>query len=256
MDVNLEFLLKGKGSDISSDLYEPIIIPTDTYEARLGLKSFATYNNIPNVELNRNNQLKLKVPGHDFEIIAFDTGAYELGLLANHLREWIELKYPKLKNVSEKFMLIGNDATSKAEFVFKDDYGIDFNVENSIHNLLGFKKNDKFEGKGKFIGSNIVNIATVTQLIFNCNITDSNYINGQEMPFLFNCNINVPAGYQLSRELNNVTYKKLTTSQISHIRVWIVDQNGYPVNLREDDFVVTLTLHLRRRVTPVSLEKE
>ena len=53
----------------------------------------------------------------------------------------------------------------------------------------------------------------------------------------------------------NVTYKKLTTSQISHIRVWIVDQNGYPVNLREDDFVVTLTLHLRRRVTPVSLEK-
>ena len=42
MDVNLEFLLKGKGSDISSDLYEPIIIPTDTYEARLGLKSFAT----------------------------------------------------------------------------------------------------------------------------------------------------------------------------------------------------------------------
>ena len=83
MDVNLEFLFKGKGSDISSDLYEPIIIPTDTYEARLGLKSFATYNNIPNVELNRNNQLKLKVPGHDFEIIAFDTGAYELGILAN-----------------------------------------------------------------------------------------------------------------------------------------------------------------------------
>ena len=76
------------------------------------------------------------------------------------------------------------------------------------------------------------------------------------MPFLFNCNINVPAGYQLSRELNNVTYKKLTTSQISHIRVWIVDQNGYPVNIREDDFVVTLTLHLRRRVTPVSQEKE
>ena len=53
-----------------------------------------------------------------------------------------------------------------------------------------------------------------------------------------------------------VTYEKSTISQISHICVWIVDQNGYPVNLREDDFVVTLTLHLRRRVTPVSLEKE
>ena len=112
MDVNLEFLLKGKVSDISSDLYEPIIIPTDNYEARLGLKSFATYNNIPNVESNRNNQLKLKVPGHEFEIIAFDTGSYESGLLDNHLREWLEMKYPKLKNVLEKLMLIGNDATS------------------------------------------------------------------------------------------------------------------------------------------------
>ena len=76
------------------------------------------------------------------------------------------------------------------------------------------------------------------------------------MPFLFNCNIDVPAGYQLTRELNNVTYKKLTTSQISHIRVWIVDQNGHPVNLRKDDFVVTLALHLKRRVTPVTLAKE
>lgn len=256
MDVNLEFLLKGKGSDISSDFYEPIIIPTDTYEARLGLKSFATYNNIPNVELNRNNQLKIKVPGHDFEIFTFETGAYELRIIAKQLQEWIEIKYPKLKNVSEKFMLIGNDATSKAEFIFKDDYGVDFNVKNSIHNLLGFKKTDKFESKGRYIGSSIVNITNVTQLIFNCNITDSNYINGQQMPFLFNCNIDVPAGYQLTRELNNVTYKKLTTSQISNIRVWIVDQNGHPVNLRKDDFVVTLALHLRRRVTPVTLEKE
>ena len=53
--------------------------------ARLGLKSFATYNNIPNVELNRNNQLKIKLPGHDFEIVAFEIGAYELSLLAKQL---------------------------------------------------------------------------------------------------------------------------------------------------------------------------
>ena len=85
MDVNLEFILKGKGSDISCDFNEPIIIPTDIFEARLGLKSFATYNSIPNVELNVNNQLKVKTPGHDFEIFALDTGAYELSIIYEQL---------------------------------------------------------------------------------------------------------------------------------------------------------------------------
>ena len=75
------------------------------------------------------------------------------------------------------------------------------------------------------------------------------------MPFLYNCSINVPAGYRLQRELTDIAYKKLTTSQISHIRVWIVDQNGHKVDLRNDDFIVTLSLRLKRIVTPVSIER-
>ena len=45
---DVEIIVRGKGSDISTDFYEPINIPLDIYEAKLGLKSFATYNNIPN----------------------------------------------------------------------------------------------------------------------------------------------------------------------------------------------------------------
>ena len=255
MDINLEFILKGKGSDVSSDFREPIIIPTEVYEARIGLKNFATYNNIPNIEQNQNNQLKVKVPGHNYELFELATGAYELSVIYEQLIEWIEVKYPDLKGVRETFKLLGNDATSKAEFIFKDDFGIDFNVKYSLSELLGFEKTKKIEGKGRYIGTTIVNIARVTQLIFNCNVTDSNFINGQEVPFLYNCGIDVPAGYRLAREITDISYKKLTTSQLSTIRVWIVDQNGIPVNLRADDFIVTLSLHLRRLITPVSIEK-
>ena len=67
MDVNQEFILRGKGSDVSCDFGEPLIIPTDVYEARLGLKNFTTYNNIPNVETNVNNQIKVKVPGKKYK---------------------------------------------------------------------------------------------------------------------------------------------------------------------------------------------
>ena len=56
MDVNTEFILKGRGSNISCDFSEPIFIPTETHEARLALKSFITYNSIPNVEKNVNSQ--------------------------------------------------------------------------------------------------------------------------------------------------------------------------------------------------------
>ena len=63
----------------------------------------------------------------------------------------------------------------------------------------------------------------------------------------------MPVGYRLARELTDIAYKNLTTSQISHIRVWIVDQNGAPVNLRNDDLVVTLSLKLKKRIAEVSI---
>lgn len=251
---SLEIIVRGKGSDISSDFYEPINIPTEEYEAKLGVKSFATYNNIPNVVEGRNNKLKIKVPGQLFKVFSLHTGAYEMKVIAKQLLEWIEVTYPDLENVEDNFKLIPNYATSKADFFIKGDYGVDFEVDASCYELLGFDKTDRILGTGLYPGKRIVKITNVTQLIFNCNLTTSNYINGREMPFLYNCGINVPAGYRLSRELTDIAYKNLTTSQISHIRVWIVDEYGAPVNLRDDDLTVTLSLKFTRLVTPVVIK--
>ena len=38
MDDNLEFILRRKGSDISIDFLEPIVIPLETHNAKLGRK--------------------------------------------------------------------------------------------------------------------------------------------------------------------------------------------------------------------------
>lgn len=253
MEETHEIIVSGKGSDISSDFYEPIDIPIDRVVAKLGIKSFSTYNNIPNVIKGYNNQLKIKVPGEGYKIVGLETGAYELETINEQLIYWIGITYPKLKNVEKYFELLPNFATSKADFVFKDDYGVDFNVEASMNGLLGFNKADKIEGVGKYSGEGIVNITSVTQLIFNCNITKSNYIDGKEMPFLYNCGVNVPAGFRLARELTDIAYKDLNTTQISHLRIWILDEHGAPVNLRDENLTVTLSLKLIPLVTPVSL---
>ena len=252
-DDNIELILNGNGSDISIDFYEPIVIPTEEFEAKLGLKSFSTYNNIPNIEEGANNSLKIKVPGHGYKVFSLDTGAYELGMIGSQIVEWIKLTYPKLDKVEDNFKLIGNEATSKAEFVLKDGYGVDFSVQSSMYELLGFDKDQKIEGAGRYVAKRIINIVNVTQLVFNCSLTESNFVNGQESPFLYNCGIDVPVGYRLFRELSDISYKSLTTSQISHIRLWIVDQDGAPVNLRKDKLTVTLSLRLNRKVAKVSI---
>ena len=60
---DLEIIVRGKGSDISNDFYEPINIPIEQVEAKIGIKGFATFNNIPNILEEHNNKLKIKELG-------------------------------------------------------------------------------------------------------------------------------------------------------------------------------------------------
>ena len=59
--------------------------------------------------------------------------------------EWIQVTYPKLEKVEEQFKLSGNNTTSKAEFLFKYDYRIDFDSDGSMFDLLGFDKRTKYD---------------------------------------------------------------------------------------------------------------
>ena len=77
MDTIIEIIVKGQGSDISCDFYEPIDIPVEEYDDRLGVKNFSTFNNIPNIEEGRNNQLRIRVPDSaTWEVFSLPTGAY------------------------------------------------------------------------------------------------------------------------------------------------------------------------------------
>ena len=240
---SLEFIVKGTGSDIRIFLPKPIIIHENS-RGSIGLKNFSTYNNITNIERGKNNAFKLKVPGSEFTLVELETGAYELDTILKAIYDFIEQKYPSLKNVREDFKLIGNEATSKCTFMFKGEYGIDFNVSNSICSLLGYNKTDVFKGAGRYVAKNIVMISTATQLLFNCNIVEGSYCNNIQIPLIYNCVIDVPAGYRLAREIHNVSYKRLNTRQISNIHLWLTNESGAKINLRNDLLIVTLSLSI------------
>lgn len=189
---------------------------------------------------------KFRIPGKPFNEYALSVGAYGLNSIYQHLVEYFETNHPGIQDVEDRFKLIGDEATSKSIIIIKKGIGIDFNVENSIHQLLGFTKQDVLLKEGRYISENTVNITDVTQLIFCCHIIESNYISDLQIPFLFNSTILVPPGYRMSRELAKITYKKLNSKQICTIKVWLIDENGNKINLRKEKLIVTISLKLQK----------
>ena len=74
----------------------------------------------------------------------------------------------------------GNKSISKAEIVIeKKGYAVNFDCEASICKILGFEQHNKFEGIRRHTAGKIVDIISVTHLVVNTNVVESNYINEQ-----------------------------------------------------------------------------
>ena len=253
---DIDIIVQGVGADLSITFPKPIEIP-ENCDAGLGLKTFVTYNNMPNVSEGVNNSLLLKHPGsNQWMTLQLHTGAYEIAQLNNEIQEFLQLNYSKSKK-NENVILIPNDSSMKCEIhILCEGYGISFNCAHSIHKLLGYNKTDNYERKGRYIPDNIVDIIQVSSLIFQTNVTESNYINNVSIPFIYSFPVNVPPGYRLQHHESTVAYKGLSTSQISTLRLWITDQSGSQIiDLRQDRLIVTLSLRIREKVKSVKIKE-
>ena len=241
-----EIIVTGKGSDLLTQFETPIYIKDDEY-AEIGMKSFSFYNSIPNITKDVNNCLQIAVPGSSYQNVALSTGAYEVSSIEREIIEWIKFKYPNLKDVDEQFKLEANSALLKAQFIFLNDYGFNFDVPNSIARTLGFNPKRKERGKGKYTGESIVKISNVSSILINCSISEPNFINNKFAQFIFNCTINVGNGFRLTRELTNITYKNVNTNQISSVRIWFTDERGHLLDIRNEQALVTLSLRISKK---------
>ena len=95
-----EYILSGYGSDISVHFPTPIKICTERYDAKIGLKSFVTYNNIPNIIDNVNNSIKILMPGYeDYITCRIETGSYKIEQIFVAIQQFIKKKRPNLKKL-------------------------------------------------------------------------------------------------------------------------------------------------------------
>lgn len=225
--MSFTFTFTGVSSELSAEFNPPIYLdPVKDYV--MGLTNFECFNSIPNVT-SSNNQLKF-ADG----FIALPEGSYEISDINKYINSQIDI------NHHDFLRLKANHNTLKTSI--KSNRDIDFNIENSIGPLLGFKKRKLSAGK-VHESDYTAKIIKVNSLLIDCNITIGSYTNGTAAHTIYQFFPSVPPGYKIIESPLHVTYLPISVPTISKITLKILDQDGDLVNFRGE--TVTIGLHLK-----------
>ena len=124
--------------------------------------------------------------------------------------------------------------------ILKDNYEVDFMQYNSINSLLGF--HSKLYTPGFHESENMVNILTINSILVNIDIISGSYVNGSTQPTIYSFFPNVSSGYKIIENPHNLLYLSITADTIHSITIWLTDQNGNELNLREETLSIQLYL--------------
>ena len=117
---------------------------------------------------------------------------------------------------------------------------INFDIENSIAPLLGFRK--ILYEQGKYTSQKIVDILGFSTINIYCNILSGVKDNGSNADILYTFTLTEPPGYLINIIPTNILYQNLTNDRIEYIEFHIKDEHGRPIDFNGD--VLSFTLHL------------
>jgi hypothetical protein len=271
------FLVSGKKSILKCDFFPPIRLDNKS-DWELGLISLTTFNSIPNVEEGKSDSLhfgsahaeKHTLPDavgqisnetpksrststvnyseKDNELLKGDInnnsitivlpqGAYELHDINDYVRETCTRA-----NIPLMFELKPNNNTLHSEIYANRP--IDFTRENSLADMLGFKKRVLEAGKWH-ISDNTVNIIKVNSIRLVCNLVQGSFSNGDEAHILHEFPLAVEPGYKIIECPQTIIYMGLNTRTIHSLIIRLEDQSGDLINFAGEN--ISIRLHLRRQ---------
>ena len=218
-------------------------------DVTIALSKLAVYNNFSNILTGVNNSLKIK-PGEarDWVLIHFPTGAYSLDDIYDEIVHQLH-KSGVTEDVEKNIIFEANSPSLKLFITLRGNYEIDFNVDYSLAPVLGYEPSDLLIGETQHRGSNPVKINKVTNLLILCDITRASYINGKQVSYLFNANMDVEFGVRYVNTPEQLTHiPVLNETKISDMNVWVVDQNLdtvtiSPGNRLEIELKISLRYH-------------
>jgi hypothetical protein len=228
---NINLILSDVANPIHTLFSPPLILkPEGNYE--VALLELDTYYTFPNIT-EKNNTLKYRKVGEAWITLKIPTGSYEI----HSIRDWIFKKVGDKK----KIILQSDGSTLKCTLTIEKGYEVSFEVDDSIANLLGFKKRTYPEGEN--LGEEIVNILQINSILVHMDIVKNSYIKGVSEPVIYAFFPNVQPGVKIVETPRNLVYLPITTNYITSIQVWLTDQDNKLLNTQGE--YLTVRLHLR-----------
>ena len=123
----------------------------------------------------------------------------------------------------------------------KNNYKVDCGKGKSINNLVGF--HSKLYTSRFHESENMVNILTINSLLVNIDIISGSYVHGSTQLTIYSFFPDVSPGYKIIENPHNFLYLPITSDTIHSITIWLTDENGNELNLREEN--LSVRFHLR-----------
>ncbi|DAC81749.1 TPA_asm: penton [Trichoplax MELD virus] len=136
-----------------------------------------------------------------------------------------------------------NYNTFKSEIELKNNYKLDFTIDNTFRDILGFNSRI-ISGNGKHHSDQIVNITSINTIEIHCSLVDGSYINGKSGDLIHCTSPNVPPGSLLQvRPFQKMYNSMKVMSAINSVTFKVTDQDGNLVDLNNER--VTYYLHIK-----------
>ena len=238
-----QFVFSSNKTSWTTNFEKSIHVDNDQNQYEIALLNLETYNSIPNIDESNNifvygvsTDHRLK---HEIEI---PVGSYDITDINNVIQKTMkERGHWDQENEKYLITLSANNSTLKCELNIAFGTHTDFTKGKSLASLLGFEKN--IYEIGNYDSENPVNIIPVNSIFVNCDVVGGTFLNGKSIPILYSFFPNVSPGMKIIEKPNHLVFLPVTRT-IDQVKIWLTDQNGNLLNLRNE--VVTIRLQLRK----------
>ena len=190
----------------------------------LAMVNLETYYSFANIRQS-NNSFKWSIDGgKTWTLLHIPTGCYEL--------KAINAEITRIRENSDITILPNAYTLQCILTVVGAKCKVSFDTPNSLASVLGFKQ-DIVYGVGRHASEKLVNIMSVNSILVHCNIIHSSYMRGQQAPVVFYFFPNAAPGQKHLEAPHNLIYLPVTVEVISTLSVWLTDQGGGHLDLRE-----------------------
>ena len=249
--TTISLILSGKGPNLTCNL-QPVLRYEKNVTASIALSKISFYTCFENISSEKkNNALRMK-PGKEKNWIRVQltNGAYDVDDIYDEIVE--QLSAEGIENVEKNFQLEANPRTLRVRITLSNDYQLSFDVEDSIANVLGFRRSDLLDRNNvRYEGPNIVQINTITGLFVLCDIARASYRNGKHVSYIYKTTMDTKnsGGVRFIDTPSHLVHVPLLAggnNSISDLTVWIVDQDLQPIDnmlANELEIELNITLH-------------